>query len=424
MSEPSRAHISTEELSKRLDEPGLVVVDVRGTAAYNGWRLRGEARGGHIQGAVNLPRAWLAGLSESDVRVLLASKGVSPDKTVIVYGAGKEDIAAMAQFIYEVQSAKVRTYDPGLAVWAADGTLPMERLANYERLIPPEWLNELVRGRQAVAYPSRRSRLLEVGHGTRSEYERGHIPGAGYLDTGELEAEPLWNRLPDKELEAALLAQGMTHDTTAVLYGRDTTVAARASAILLYAGVRDVRLLDGGFEAWTSAGYEIDSGRCTVTPVKSFGERIPVHPEYMIDIEGVWAILADDQAELVSIGSWAEFTGKISGYDYIQPKGRIAGAVWGHGGSDPSSMDHFRNVDNTMRSYREVEANWRAWGITPDKRVAFYCGTGWRASEAFFCAHLMGWEKISVYDGGWYEWISDPANPVESGEPTGSKAGD
>jgi thiosulfate/3-mercaptopyruvate sulfurtransferase len=87
-------------------------------------------------------------------------------------------------------------------------------------------------------------------------------------------------------------------------------------------------------------------------------------------------------------------------------------------------MDHFRNVDNTMRSYHEIEANWRAWGITADKRVAFYCGTGWRASEAFFCAHLMGWEKISVYDGGWYEWSSDAANPVELGEPTGSKAGD
>jgi thiosulfate/3-mercaptopyruvate sulfurtransferase len=45
-------------------------------------------------------------------------------------------------------------------------------------------------------------------------------------------------------------------------------------------------------------------------------------------------------------------------------------------------------------------------------RIAFYCGTGWRASLAFFYAWLMGWEHISVYDGGWFEWSSDPANPV------------
>ena len=57
-------------------------------------------------------------------------------------------------------------------------------------------------------------------------------------------------------------------------------------------------------------------------------------------------------------------------------------------------------------------------GITRVKRVAFYCGTGWRASETWFYAHLMGWEDIAVYDGGWYEWSSDPVNnPIERGEP-------
>jgi thiosulfate/3-mercaptopyruvate sulfurtransferase len=45
-------------------------------------------------------------------------------------------------------------------------------------------------------------------------------------------------------------------------------------------------------------------------------------------------------------------------------------------------------------------------------QIAFYCGTGWRASLAFFYAWLMGWQRISVYDGGWLEWSSDPANPV------------
>jgi thiosulfate/3-mercaptopyruvate sulfurtransferase len=42
-----------------------------------------------------------------------------------------------------------------------------------------------------------------------------------------------------------------------------------------------------------------------------------------------------------------------------------------------------------MRSYDDIAAQWRTWGVTPDKRVAFYCGTGWRASEAFFYAYLM-----------------------------------
>ncbi|MBD3382227.1 MAG: thiosulfate sulfurtransferase, partial [candidate division Zixibacteria bacterium] len=65
----------------------------------------------------------------------------------------------------------------------------------------------------------------------------------------------------------------------------------------------------------------------------------------------------------------------------------------------------------------EVAEIWADSGITPDKRVAFYCGTGWRASEAFFNAYMMGWPNIAVYDGGWMEWSSDPENPIEVGIP-------
>ena len=57
-------------------------------------------------------------------------------------------------------------------------------------------------------------------------------------------------------------------------------------------------------------------------------------------------------------------------------------------------------------------------GITPDKWVAFYCGTGWRASETWFYAYLQGWDRIAVYDGGWFEWSQDPVNnPIEIGDP-------
>src|SRR5439155_15159617 len=98
--------------------------------------------------------------------------------------------------------------------------------------------------------------------------------------------------------------------------------------------------------------------------------------------------------------------------------GRIAGDVWGNCGSDAYHMEHYRNVDNTMRAYPEIAANWRSAGIAPDKWVAFYCGTGWRAGETWFYAYLMGWPRIAVYDGGWFEWSQDPvSNPIEVGEP-------
>lgn len=133
--------------------------------------------------------------------------------------------------------------------------------------------------------------------------------------------------------------------------------------------------------------------------------------------EEAHAVLVDTDAALVSIRSWHEYIGATSSYAYIQAKGRIAGDVWGYAGAAPRRMDHYRNMDNTMRSYPEIAANWRPWGITPDKRVAFYCGTGWRASEAFFYAYLMGWTQIAVYDGGWLEWSQRSTHPVARGAP-------
>lgn len=294
----------------------------------------------------------------------------------------------------------------------------MTHQARFERLVRLAWLHNVIHGKLPAPHPEAELAIFEVGSEGQAVYAVEHIPGAVYLDTDVLEAPPLWNRLPDRELEAALLAHGVAHDTPVVLYGRDTTAAARAVVIMMYAGVEDVRLLDGGYQAWTAAGYEVEAGARRPVAAASFGRQIPAHPEYIIDIGEARAILADDGAVLVSIRSWAEYVGQISGYYHVQAKGRIAGALWGHAGSTPSQMDHFRRANNTMRSPGEIEANWRAWGITPEKQIAFYCGTGWRASEAFFYAHVLGWERISVYDGGWREWSADPANLVERGEPT------
>jgi thiosulfate/3-mercaptopyruvate sulfurtransferase len=187
--------------------------------------------------------------------------------------------------------------------------------------------------------------------------------------------------------------------------------------ILRYAGVDDVRLLDGGYDWWVRTGNPLQTEPVAPTPVAEFGVPIPLRPEVIVDIDEAKQMLADpDGAALVSVRTWKEHIGKVSGYNYIGPAGRIAGDVWGNCGTDAYHMQHYRNVDNSMRPYPEIAANWRDAGITPDKWVAFYCGTGWRASETWFYAWLQGWERIAVYDGGWFEWSKDPdRNPIEVG---------
>lgn len=258
-------------------------------------------------------------------------------------------------------------------------------------------------------------RLLEVGCAGAAAFEAAHIDGAAWLDTRVLEAPPLFNKVDDAVLLQVLLEHGIGHDTTVIVYGRNALAAARAAHLMLYAGVLDVRMLDGGFAGWCAAGLPSVAGPGRVpVAARSFGAPFPGRPDYLIDTAQARQLLTRPDAALVSIRTWSEFTGATSGYSYIEARGEIAGALWGRAGreGDVNSMSHFQHADGRMLDADTIAAQWRLGGIHPGRHNAFYCGTGWRASLAFFYAWLMGWERISVYDGGWYEWSTDPANPV------------
>jgi len=288
-------------------------------------------------------------------------------------------------------------------------------LPRWRQLVTPEWLAALVAGAPVDAAPDRAWRLFEVGCGQRDNFSRGHIPGAGYIDTAQLEHGPLWNKVADQALERLLLGHGIRHDVTVILYGRNPLAAARAAHLLLYAGVQDVRLLDGGFNSWMAAGLPIAPGAAVGhAATEDFGARFPARPDYLVHMPQARSLLARPDAALVSIRTWSEFIGKTSGYSYIDARGDIPGALWGRAGADGdvNSMAAFHCAQGRMKPAAAIRAMWQAAGIHPDRHTVFYCGTGWRASLAFFYAWLMGWERIGVYDGGWCEWSRDASNPV------------
>jgi thiosulfate/3-mercaptopyruvate sulfurtransferase len=193
--------------------------------------------------------------------------------------------------------------------------------------------------------------------------------------------------------------------------------AIRNAMIMLYAGVKDIRVLNGGFQSWKDAVFEVVTDDVPKKPVKDFGTKIPAKPEIIVDVPKAKEMIKATDADIVCVRSWAEYIGELSGYNYIVKKGRIPGTVFGNCGTDAYHMENYRNLDHTIREAQEVAENWKEVGITPDKHLAFYCGTGWRGSEAFFNAWLMAWPRVSVFDGGWFEWSNNPDNPFETGIP-------
>ena len=414
---------------RALCREGAKVLDLRPVDAYNGWRLRDEARGGHIGGAKSLP---LKRLNESDWAGILRVRGVLPQDRLVLYGYTSEESRKAAGRFLENGYGDVSVYNRFLSEWTADDALPMERLARYPLLVPPGWVRTLISGGKPPEYRNDAFVVCHAHYRNRDAYLSGHIPGAVDMDTLALESPSTWNRRTPEELKAALEQHGITAGTTVVLYGKfmhpdnaddfpgsaaGHIGAIRLAFIMMYAGVRDVRVLNGGFQSWRDAGFEIGTDDVPKKPVSSFGAGIPARPELAVDTPEAREMLQAEDADLVCVRSYPEYIGEVSGYNYIKKKGRIPGAIFADCGSDAYHMENYRNPDHTTREFHEIADIWERSGIVPDKRLAFYCGTGWRGSEAWFNAFLMGWPRVSVYDGGWFEWSSDPGNPCETGVP-------
>ncbi len=421
--------IATTELVKLLQNKNLKIIDVRPVDAYNGWKLKKERRGGHIKGAKSLPVKWTNYMDWIEV---VRSKHILTDNKIVIYAYSEKDSNKVANVFAKAGYTDISIYTKFIEEWSNNEKLPMEHLARYKQLVSAEWVNKLLLGKNPDEYQSNKFVIVHSHYRNRDAYLTGHIPGAIDMDTLALESPETWNRRSPGELKKALEAHGITSDTTVVMYGKFMAPnnvdefpgsaaghigAIRNSMIMMYAGVKDVRVLNGGFQSWKDAGYEITTDDVSKTAVSDFGVKIPANPEIIVDIPKAKEMLLSNEAELVSTRSWPEFIGEISGYNYIKKKGRIPGAIFGNCGTDAYHMENYRNVDHTIREEQEVVEIWKEVGITPDKHLAFYCGTGWRGSEAFYNAWLMSWPRVSVFDGGWFEWSNDSKNPYETGIP-------
>ncbi|UNK59686.1 rhodanese-like domain-containing protein [Buttiauxella ferragutiae] len=405
------AELPSQMTLSNLQAQHGVVIDTRPSAFYNGWPQTLNGVGGHEPAALNLSASWLGMMNDEQLQLWAKQHNLASDSLIALYGQSDETKAV------KVRLSKLGYQHIALLSDALQQPARLQKMAHFEQLVYPQWLHNLMQNKDVVAKPAGEVKIIEAAWGAPKQYLLSHIPGADYIDTNDIESEPLWNKVSDDQLKALLAKHGIRHDTTVVMYGRDVYAAARVAQILLYAGVKDVRLLDGGWQSWADAKLPVERGLPNeVKPAADFGAPFPGQPQLMLDTEQARGLLGRKDASLVSIRSWPEFIGTTSGYSYIKPKGEIAGARWGHAGSDSTHMEDFHNPDGTMRSADDIAAMWKSWNITPDQQVAFYCGTGWRASETFMYARAMGWKNVGVYDGGWYEWSSNPKNPVATGE--------
>ena len=412
--------IATKELQDKLSDDSWVVVDTRINDAFNGWKLDEVERGGHIKGAVDFSANWLTVDSKDKEKTLdkaLETKGIEKDKNIVLYDANGKDAKEVANYLSEKGYKNLYTYN--VADWAKDESLPMESYENYEMIVPATIVNDILDGKKPETFEnSKNIKIVEASWGEESEaYSKGHVPTSVHINTDTVEPPPQWMLASDEELAKFANDYGFTKDDTVIVTGPDVMASYRVAVVLRYIGINDVRVLNGGNNAWTSAGYELETKSNKPVAGNDFGATIPANPDLIDTQAELKEMLKDSNNVLVDNRSWDEYIGKISGYSYHDKKGRIPGAVYGYAGTSATTLEDYRNIDNTMRNAAEIKALWKDAGFDTNKHLMFMCGSGWRAAEVLTYANVMGFDNTSLYSDGWIGWSNDTSNPTETGEP-------
>ncbi|EOT8867749.1 rhodanese-like domain-containing protein [Escherichia coli] len=284
----------------QLQQQNGKAIDTRPSAFYNGWPQTLNGPSGHEPAALNLSASWLDKMSTEQLNAWIKQHNLKADAPVALYGNDK-DVDAVKTRLQKAGFTHISILSDALSEPSR-----LQKLPHFEQLVYPQWLHDLQQGKEVTAKPAGDWKVIEAAWGAPKLYLISHIPGADYIDTNEVESEPLWNKVSDEQLKAMLAKHGIRHDTTVILYGRDVYAGARVAQIMLYAGVKDVRLLDGGWQTWSDAGLPVERG--TPPKVKAepdFGVKIPAQPQLMLDMEQARGLLHRQDASLEGQQPWS-----------------------------------------------------------------------------------------------------------------------
>lgn len=242
------------------------------------------------------------------------------------------------------------------------------------------------------------------------EYRQGHIPNAANLSLGSWAAkrEDLDLELPEKDdLFNLIGSAGIKADSCVVVINKtdtdfDRVDATRVAWTIMYGGIENVAILDGGYNRWERENKplstEVAKPKAVVYKGKINKAAAPVSKKYVLGKLGK-SIIIDARAPDVYFG--------VLKAPHAAREGHIQGAV-----NLPSQWIFTK--EGTVKEKEELSAMVAGViGKDASGEIIVYCGVGGNTSGWWFVLkEILGYKDVKFYDGSIQEWSRDPTAPM------------
>ncbi len=274
--------------------------------------------------------------------------------------------------------------------------------------VTAEWLENNL-GRPGVMVVDGSWYLPAQNRNAHEEYDAAHIPGAVFFDQDQA-VDPessLPHTLPRPEQFARFAGtMGISADDTIIVYdGPGLFSAPRVWWMFRLFGAKDVRLLEGGFDAWKAAGRPVTA---ELTPVAPCVFNVEFHKERVASLEDMKRIVDAGDRQIADARPAKRFTAE-------EPEPR-AGMRGGHMPGARSLPASSLAKDGKLLSASELKERVEAAGIDLSKPVVTSCGSGVTAAVVSLALETLGHRDHKLYDGSWSEWGSQADTSVVTGE--------
>ena len=245
----------------------------------------------------------------------------------------------------------------------------------------------------------------------RAAYQKGHIPGARFMDMDtDLSASPGpadgRHPLPDPQTFIGKLRDwGVNNHSQVVFYDGDKgPFAARGWWTLQWLGHEKTAVLEGGLASWKDAGYTVSTDDPECSPGSFSGTP---NPDMVVEVQEVEEMLRKDRVSLLDARPNPRYQGEG---ENIDP----------YGGHIPGSLSCFwgGNVDENNR-FLSPEALRQRFAPMAEKEIVHSCGSGVTACHNVLAMDIAGFSRPRLYVGSWSEWIRSEERPRASGSEPG-----